>query len=86
MITLEIYVDSACAICQKSKGLGEYARQRCRDLDVRVIDLSEAGAERPESIVATPTFVLNGRVLSLGNPAWAELRAAIEDLRGGQGR
>ena len=45
---------------------------------MEVVDLSRLGAERPDYVFAVPTFVLNGRVFSLGNPHLSRLVAAVE--------
>jgi hypothetical protein len=47
-------------------------------LEVEVVDLSRTEVDRPDYVFAVPTFVLNGRVLSLGNPRRSRLLAAVE--------
>ena len=46
---------------------------------VRVIDLDRAGAPPPEGVVAVPTYVLDGQVVSLGNPYPEELFARLHE-------
>jgi hypothetical protein len=67
MMRLEIYVASHCTNCQEALAIAEAARHIV-GLDVKVIDLDRETEETPDSIVAVPTFRLNGRVVSLGNP------------------
>jgi hypothetical protein len=45
---------------------------------VEVIDLDRAEVKQPDEIFATPTYVLNGRVVSLGNPRPEKLQELIE--------
>lgn len=66
---LEIYVapgclggDAARRLAGLAQGLG------LADLEVRLIDLGDPGATRPAAVFAVPTYLLDGRVLSLGNP------------------
>ncbi|MGH2367028.1 MAG: hypothetical protein ACRDI2_02425, partial [Chloroflexota bacterium] len=50
--------------------LAQEAAARYPDLLVRVVDLEDgAGEAPPDHLVAVPTYVLDGRVISLGNPA-----------------
>lgn len=66
---LEIYVAPSCAGCT-------IARQRASELqalalpnvEIRLVDLSDSGARRPWQVFAVPTYLLDGQVLSLGNP------------------
>jgi hypothetical protein len=45
----------------------------------RVIDLDLYGSPPPDPVVAVPTYVLNGRVVSLGNPYPEELFARLHE-------
>ena len=45
---------------------------------IRVVNLSEPGADVPETVVAVPTFVLDGKVLHLGNPREGWLLKELE--------
>jgi hypothetical protein len=74
---LEIYVASHCTNCQEALTIAEAARD-IAGLDVAVIDLDHANEEMPASIVAVPTYRLNGRVVSLGNP---ERQRFLQELR-----
>ena len=72
---LEIYVAGNCFGCATAREMAACLRARTRpDLDVRLIDLAAPGAVRPPAVFAVPTYLLDGRVLSLGNPEAAWLR------------
>ncbi len=66
---LEIYVAPDCFGCETARNL---ASKVCAfswpDLEVRLLDLSEPDVIRPPAVFAVPTYVLDGRVISLGNP------------------
>lgn len=73
MALLQIFIESHCSSCRRAAALAEQARGRFPALRVEVVNLSEAGTEPPEEVFAVPTFLLDGAVLSLGNPRPAEL-------------
>lgn len=83
---LAIYVAPGCLGCERARALAETIRALpLPGVDVRLVDLGEPGAERPPAVFAVPTYLLNGRVLSLGNPSagWLieRLRAVAGDDR-----
>jgi hypothetical protein len=77
--SLEIYVMPHCLGCETARRLAERVRARALShLDVQLIDLSAPGTVRPRAVFAVPTYLLDGRLLSLGNPeeAWLLSRLA----------
>jgi hypothetical protein len=76
--TLEIFTLAECRGCETARDLANLARAHApADLDVRLVDLAAAGAARPAAVFAVPTYLLDGRVLSLGNPDPAWLLAQL---------
>jgi hypothetical protein len=66
---LEIYVAPNCFGCETARALaGNVRALRRPDLEVRLLDLSEPDVIRPPAVFAVPTYILDGRVISLGNP------------------
>jgi hypothetical protein len=60
--------------------LADEAAARYPDVVVRLIDLDELGGNPPpDPVVAVPTYLLNGRVVSLGNPYPEELFARLHE-------
>lgn len=76
---LDIYVEPGCPSCRRAESIATDVREAYPSMVVNVIDVSKAG-ERPADVFAVPTFVLNGEVVSLGNPKRSELNRAIEGL------
>lgn len=76
--SLRIYVEPRCVACERALGLAGEIRDCFPALEVEVVDLSRPEVSRPDYVFAVPTFVLNGRVLSLGNPRRSRLVAAVE--------
>ncbi len=66
---LEIYVTPHCLGCETARHLATVVQALALPLfDVRLIDLSRPGSVRSPKVFAVPTYLLDGRVLSLGNP------------------
>ena len=75
---LEVYVSSECPNCGEAAELAEEAAARYPTIVVRVIDLDQLdGGPPPDPVVAVPTYLLNGRVISLGNPYPEDLFARL---------
>lgn len=66
---LDIYVIPGCLGCDRASQLAKDVRARSLpSIEVNLIDLSDPVVVRPEAVFAVPTYLLNGKVLSLGNP------------------
>ena len=64
---LEIYITDQCTNCQEAVLIAEQA-SGIAGLEVTVVNLDAPGQLVPPQVFATPTYVLNGLVVSLGNP------------------
>ena len=64
---LEIYISDQCPNCREAVLIAEQARS-ISGLEVTVVNLDEPGQFVPPQVFATPTYVLDGVVVSLGNP------------------
>ena len=78
-VELQVYIEAGCAQCERAVQLAEEVDHDYAGLAVRLIDIGDA-ALRPDDVFAVPTFMLNGRVFSLGNPRQSQLREEIEAL------
>ncbi len=76
---LAVVVAADCPQCGEARRLAAVARQCYPELMVRLIDLAASPAAGPAAAFAVPTFLLDGRVLSLGNPYEATLLARLAD-------
>lgn len=66
---LEIFVLPACFGCGIAVEMAERLRaQEMPGIEVRVVDLSTPGVVPPSAVFAVPTYLIDGRVVSLGNP------------------
>jgi hypothetical protein len=79
---LEVYVSRECLNCGEAVRLAHEAATRYPGVVVRVVDLEADQIPPPDPVVAVPTYVLNGRVVSLGNPDPEELFARLREAIG----
>ena len=69
MPLVQIVVASGCEGCWEARRLAREAQRRFPTVTIDVIDLDIEPERQPENVFAVPTFLLDGRVISLGNPA-----------------
>ena len=81
---VDIYVVEGCRNCLFAKGVADDIRRDFPTVQVRVIDMSATSEQIPDAVFATPTYLLNGHVWSLGNPSPQDIQqrlsAAIRNL------
>lgn len=70
---LDVYVAEHCFGSDEARRLADVVASRFARLSVRVVDLEREPHVRPDTVVAVPSYVLDGRVIALGNPRQAEL-------------
>lgn len=82
--TLRIYIGQHCWSCEEAVRLAEEVKRKFGAVHVDVIDLDAEGSVNHDDVFSTPTYVFNGRTISLGNPSPEELfRQLGEDLSQG---
>lgn len=75
--TLRIYVGQHCWSCEEALRLAEEVKRKFGALHVDVVDLDAEGCVNVDDVFSTPTYVFNGRTISLGNPSPEELFAIV---------
>ena len=72
MRTLEVFVTADCAGSAAARRIAADLARAAPDLAVQVIDVHAESARVPAAVVAVPTYVVDGRLIHLGNPspAW----------------
>lgn len=70
-VRLEIVISRGCPGCAEARAIAQEIQACFPALQVDVLEL-DGTRPIPRQVVATPTYLLNGRVISLGNPqrAW----------------
>jgi len=76
MTTLCVYIEPDCWNCNEARVLAQEIAAAFPQLNVQIVEMV-TGAAKPDYIFATPTFILNDRVISLGNPTREALRDRI---------
>lgn len=71
--TLRIYIGQHCWSCEEALRLAAEVRTHFTALNVELIDLDAEGSVNADDVFSTPTYVFNGRTISLGNPTRDEL-------------
>lgn len=77
---LDVYVAEHCFGCAEARRLAAAAAFRFAALSVRIVDLEREPDQRPESLVAVPSYVLDGIVIALGNPRQMDLFSHLQRL------
>lgn len=72
-LKLKIFVAEDCPGCVEARAIATHIEQGYPTLDVEVIDINNDPAIVPEKVFATPTYVLDDRIVSLGNPDLEEI-------------
>jgi len=76
-IAIDIYVAQHCGTCAYAYEVAAEIRHQFPHVQVRIIDLGNTTEAIPEAVFATPTYLLNGRVWSLGNPSPAKVQETL---------
>ncbi|MEZ4658491.1 MAG: hypothetical protein R2911_13035 [Caldilineaceae bacterium] len=76
-IRVEIYVAAHCPICAYSYEIADFIRAHFPAVALRIINIGATDEPIPEAVFATPTYVLNDRIWSLGNPSPAQVREKL---------
>lgn len=82
MVKLQVYVAEDCWTCEETRRIVADVVSELPDVVVELLDLNNC--IRPDNVFAVPTYVLNGRVVFLGNPTrqqlWQRLLAAQQAI------
>ncbi len=78
-LTLRIYVARHCLSCVEARRLADEVRKRFTQVTIELIELESEDSQNLDHVFSVPTYVLNGRTFSLGNPAPAELFARLAE-------
>lgn len=74
---LDIVVSPHCLGRDEAHLIARWIQRLFPDLTVNIIEIDDRHPP-PDAVVATPTYLLDGWVASLGNPRLPDLAGAIE--------
>lgn len=80
-VELTIYVSRHCEVCRYAVEVAAEIRSSFPWVQVAVVDLESPQTDVPDVVFATPTYLLNGRVWSLGNPSPEKVQTTFHALR-----
>lgn len=74
MPILDVYVDNHCWGCDEARTLVAEMRSHFPTLHIKLRDGKE---QWPPEVFAVPTYMLNGRIIALGNPSRERLQMQL---------
>lgn len=74
---LEIVVAPDCPGCEDARALARQMDERFPSLEIDIIEL-DGQRKPPRAVFATPTYLLDGAVIFLGNPFPEQLVQALK--------
>ena len=77
MSVLKVVVSTHCFGCEKAIRLSMIAAERFPNISVDVVNLEKQLDAKPSQIVAVPAYLLDGKLIFLGNPREEELFSVI---------
>lgn len=66
-----------CETCAEARRIAEKTRQSYENVQIEIMELDGENAANPDDVFSVPTWVLNGKIISLGNPSFNELFAKL---------
>lgn len=77
---LRVYITSQCFSCEEAVLIAAEITQKFPQIITEIVNLEDPCASKPEMVFAVPTYLLDGKLLSLGNPYREHLFAKIADV------
>ena len=77
---VDIYVSQYCANCAYAAEIALLIQRDFPAVAVRLIDLANLQEAAPDNVFATPTYLLDGRLWSLGNPSPQQVHELLSKL------
>ena len=78
-LNLRIYVAENCPGCDKARVIASGIEQNHPEIEVELIDITDSRAVVPEAVFATPTYMLDDRIVCLGNPSPEQVMQWVEE-------
>jgi hypothetical protein len=78
-VKVEIYVADHCRICDYTYEVAAAIQRDFPEVELEIIDMTAPQRPIPEVVFATPTYLLNGQVWSLGNPSPEDVRNRLSE-------
>ncbi|MCC9077533.1 thioredoxin family protein [Litorilinea aerophila] len=79
-VFVTIYVAEHCETCHYAHEVANLIRTHYPQVTLRVVDIEHTDEVIPEAVFAIPTYLLNGKVWSLGNPSTEKVMETLNQL------
>ena len=79
MAKLDVYISETCWSCDEAKQIVAEIRPQFPSITIDLRDINDE--RRPSTVFATPTYVLDGRTIFLGNPTREQLQQKLEETQ-----
>lgn len=76
---LQVYISQDCWTCAETMRIVQDVSPQFPDVLVEILDTKDT--PMPDGVFAVPTYVLNGCIISLGNPTRQELKQKLETVK-----
>ena len=76
MSVLHVYISEDCWSCAEAKRIVAEVKPLFPKVEIELRDVSDQ--RRPSQVFATPTYLLNGKTIFLGNPTHEELTQKLK--------
>ena len=73
-----VLVSDGCLACERVPTVLDEVRQRIPSARITVVDITAEGVPQGVPFVGTPTYIIEDRIVSVGNPESNDLVALIE--------
>lgn len=80
--SLRIYVSQHCWSCEEALRLADLVKTDFPEVSLEIVDFKDGEGANPDGVFAVPTYVLDGRIISLGNPSAGELFTRLSKALG----
>jgi len=79
-VCVKIYVAEHCSVCDYTYEIAATIQRKFPEVDLEIVDMANPSEQIPENVFATPTYLLNGQVWSLGNPSHDQVSRTLSDI------
>lgn len=76
-LRLQVFVKAGCANCAETAQLLPTISKNHPSVDVVIVDMDDPEAVIPEVVFAAPTYLLDGQIVSIGNPSLEEIKTVL---------
>ncbi|MGD2078734.1 MAG: hypothetical protein PVH18_10145 [Chloroflexota bacterium] len=84
MARLDVYISDNCWSCNVTREIVAEIGPQFPSITIELRDIGDE--RRPSCVFATPTYVLDGRTIFLGNPTPEQLQHKLEDAQAADGQ